>query len=156
MKTKQVTANQIVSLLARRHTKDVFLSECKTGYSWSRTAVCRRLDAWAMRKSWTKPYSYGYEIKVSRADWLRDRKWEEYLPFCTHFFIVTTPGVITDAKKEIPAEVGWLETSKKGGRLFIKKNAKYRKLQVPEDLYRYILMWRSEINDSQRGLEVVA
>jgi hypothetical protein len=48
-----------------------------------------------------------YEIKASRGDFLRDGKWERYLPFCTHFAFVAPAGAI--AKWELPRGVGLIE-----------------------------------------------
>jgi hypothetical protein len=48
-----------------------------------------------------------YEVKASRADFLRDAKWERYLPFCTHFAFVAPAGAI--ARFELDREVGLIE-----------------------------------------------
>lgn len=48
-----------------------------------------------------------YEIKASRADFLRDGKWENYLRYCTHFSIVCAAGVVQ--RWELPREVGLIE-----------------------------------------------
>ncbi|HEY0797748.1 MAG TPA: MmcB family DNA repair protein [Candidatus Baltobacteraceae bacterium] len=48
-----------------------------------------------------------YEIKSSRADFLRDDKWERYLPFCTHFAFVAPAGMI--ARWELNREIGLIE-----------------------------------------------
>jgi hypothetical protein len=49
----------------------------------------------------------GFEIKVSRADFLGDKKWQNYLPYCNRFYFATTPGVVEP--KELPDEIGLLE-----------------------------------------------
>ena len=71
-------ASDLLALLAKKHSADVFVPECKTGGTWAGTHL--RLDAWAMRRSWTHPTVWGYEIKVSRSDFLSDDKWVGYLP----------------------------------------------------------------------------
>ena len=48
-----------------------------------------------------------YEIKGSRTDFLRDAKWERYLPYCTHFAFVAPAGAI--AKWELPRGIGLIE-----------------------------------------------
>jgi len=48
-----------------------------------------------------------YEVKSSRADFLRDGKWERYLRFATHFAFVAPAGAIF--RWELPREVGLLE-----------------------------------------------
>jgi hypothetical protein len=48
-----------------------------------------------------------YEVKGSRTDFLRDAKWERYLPFCTHFAFVAPAGAI--AKWELERGIGLIE-----------------------------------------------
>jgi hypothetical protein len=48
-----------------------------------------------------------YEVKSSRADWLADKKWERYLPFCTHFAFVAPAGAI--APWELDRGIGLIE-----------------------------------------------
>jgi len=141
-----VTAQQIVKLLAQKHTGDVFVPECKDGPTVYGSH--RRLDAWAMKRSWAKPMVCGYEIKVSRSDFLQDEKWQDYLGLCTHFSFVSPTGVIR--LDETPKDAGLLWVSKTGGRLFTKKKAPRREICVPSDLYRYILMCRARIHDEHR------
>ena len=67
----KMTSNLIKSLLAVRHAKDVFVEECKNGPTHN-TKTLIKLDAWAMSRSWANPHTFGYEIKVSRSDFLSD------------------------------------------------------------------------------------
>jgi hypothetical protein len=146
------TARDIVGLLETRHSKDVFVSECKDGPTW--TAQHLRLDAWAMRKSWTKPWTYGYEIKVRRSDFLADDKWPGYLELCNYFLFVCPPHVIEP--HEVGEHIGLLWVSSTGTRLYTKRKPNLREVQIPEDLFRYILMSRAKIvrdtriNESRR------
>jgi len=48
-----------------------------------------------------------FEVKSSRSDFLRDAKWERYLPFCTHFAFVAPAGAIF--RWELAREVGLIE-----------------------------------------------
>jgi len=139
-----LTADQIVKLLAAKHAADVFVQECKDGPTVYGNHL--RLDAWAMLKSWSNPISYGYEVKVDRGDFLRDTKWRNYLPLCTDFYFVCPSGLIKP--EELPAEAGLLWVQKTGRGLTTKKKAPSRQVQVPEDLYRYILMCRLGPPDS--------
>lgn len=136
-----MTADHILDLLAAKHHKEVFVSECKNGPSQFTGHL--RLDAWVMFKSWTNPRTIGYEVKVSRSDFLADNKWRAYLPYCNEFYFVGPPGIIDVS--ELSAEAGLLVTSKTGARLFTKRKAPYRALAIPEDLYQYILMCRTRI-----------
>jgi len=103
----------------------------------------RRLDAWVMRKSWSNPLMIGYEIKVSRSDFLGDDKWPEYLKYCNEFYFVTPSGLVD--KEELPEGVGLIQCSKTGTRLFTKRKAVYRDIEPPSDLLKYIIMCRAEI-----------
>lgn len=49
----------------------------------------------------------GFEVKISRADFLGDDKWQTYLHYFNFFYFVTTPGLINP--KELPPEVYLLE-----------------------------------------------
>lgn len=65
----------------------------------------RRLDVLTVdiQSLWVR----GYEVKTSRADFISDKKWRDYLPFVNEFFFCAPPGTIT--KDELPPEVGLLE-----------------------------------------------
>lgn len=148
----EVRAVEVLALLAERHLGDVFVPECKSGPTHGAQHV--RLDAWAMRRSWSKPSTFGYEIKVSRSDFLRDDKWHSYLGLCSDFYFVTAHGICT--LSEIPEPAGWIEVSKTESRLFTRKKAPTRyNVAIPEDLFRYVLMCRSRISrhdlDERRG-----
>ena len=58
-------------MLEIRHSEDIYVPECKSGQSWGND-TCYRLDEWAMKKSYSKPLITGYEIKVSRNDFMND------------------------------------------------------------------------------------
>ncbi|MBE9509100.1 MAG: MmcB family DNA repair protein [Chloroflexi bacterium] len=117
------------------------MAECKGGPTW--TAVPDRLDAWAMRRSWTRPMIWGYEIKIARGDWIKDTKWRNYLQYCQEFYFVCPPHIIE--RDELPEEAGLIWTSKTGSRLYTKKRAPTRDVTVPQELWMYLLMWRAEI-----------
>lgn len=142
MKTNYI-AQELVDLLAARHSKDVFIPECKDGPTHYTSHV--RMDAWAMNKSWAHPVVAAYEVKVSRADFLKDNKWPAYLPLCNQFYFVAPAGLID--LSELPAEAGLLTCAGKGNgaRLLTKKKAPHRDVVIPEEVYRYILMCRVAI-----------
>lgn len=139
MREKYVS-DEIINLLSLRHSKDVFIPECKDGPTHYTSHV--RMDAWAMNKSWAHPVVSAYEVKVSRADFLKDNKWPAYLPLCNQFYFVAPAGLIDVS--ELPAEAGLLTAAGKGhgGRLITKKKAPHRDVTIPEEVYRYILMCR--------------
>lgn len=146
-----LTAKQVVGLLAARHTKDVFVAECKVGPTHAVGGRVPRLDAWAMPRSWSKPSVHGYEVKVARQDFLRDEKWAEYMTYCNCMWFVAPKSLIQ--LEELPPEVGLLEVSKNGKRLFTRRKAVERDVEIPEDLWRYVLMCRAVISERDIDLE---
>ena len=142
-------AQELVNLLASRHSKDVFIPECKDGPTHSKSHL--RMDAWAMNKSWAHPVVSAYEVKVSRADFLKDNKWPAYLPLCNQFYFVAPAGLIDVS--ELPLETGLLTAAGKGNgmRLLTKKKAPHRDIIIPEEVYRYILMCRVKIGPDNEG-----
>lgn len=135
-----MNAKQISALLAERHRDDVFVPECNLGSAWER---CPRMDAWAMRKSWSKPNVWGYEIKVSRGDFLQDGKWHEYLPYCNQFAWVCPWGLIQP--NEVGEGAGLIYVTKTGTRLMTKVKPVRRDVQIPDEIFRYVLMSRAQI-----------
>lgn len=146
-----LTAEQVVQALARKHSKDVFVPECKNGATWN--TQHRRMDAWVMPRSWAKPWVTAYEVKVTRADWHQDDKWPAYLPLCNIFYFACPWGLLDPA--EMPAEVGLRWVTSTGNRVITKKRAPLRQdVVIPEEVWRYILMFRAQIvPDWYRGPE---
>lgn len=140
MSKQYLTANTISELLSKKHEKDVFVPECNLGSAWAR---CRRMDAWAMKKSWSDQLTWGYEIKVSRSDFLNDEKWHEYLPFCHEFYWVCPWGLIQP--NEVGEGAGLMWVTKTGTRIIRKVKATRRDIQVPQELFQYVLMSRAQI-----------
>jgi len=146
-------SNTILNLLLCKHSDQLCVPECKTGSQWTSRQI-RQMDLWVMNKSWTKNWTMAYEIKVSRQDFLRDEKWREYLPFCNYFYFAAPPGIIQP--EELSAEAGLLIGSKNLKKLYMKKKAPYREVEIPERLWRYILMWRvNVIKDRNNYVPVV-
>ncbi len=139
-----VRASELLKLLDVKHNKDVFIPECKTGPTHYADS-CPRLDAWAMKRSWANFRTYGYEIKISRQDFLGDDKWRQYLDFCTDFYFVAPQGLIDP--NELPPEAGLIVASKNLVRLFTKKKAPSRDVALDPYLCQYILQSRVSIRD---------
>jgi hypothetical protein len=133
-----ISSDKILDLLEQKHSKSVFIRECKDGP----TQGCEhfRMDAWVMNRSWANACVTAYEIKVSRSDFLNDNKWNAYLKLCNSFYFVCPQGLID--VDELPADVGLIHVSATGTRLFTKKKAPVRQVQIPEEVFRYILMCR--------------
>lgn len=117
--------------LQNRHSDDIIIPEAmcaKNADKMDAGVTMRRLDYWIVKLSWARAAYTGYEVKVSRQDFLRDDKAHNYEPQCHNFIWVTAPGVVHD-KSEIPANHGWIEISKNGKRLLTKKKAPRLKVQ---------------------------
>lgn len=143
-----MTADQILRTLQARHSEDIFIPECKDGASGGNFS---KLDAWVMPKSWAHPALTGYEIKVSRSDFLGDEKWRAYLPMCNYLYFAAPSGLISP--QELAADVGLIEHSKKGSRMVVKKKAAYREIAPPTEVFRYVLMWRARIGPDRDGVK---
>ncbi len=137
----KLSSTTIFRLLTRRHSEDVFVGECKDGPTQGYSVGI--LDAWAMKKSWANPCFIGYEIKVDRQDFLRDNKWQRYLPSCNELYFACPTGLIRP--EEVPADCGLLWLSKNGAMLITKKKAPYRKIEPPVNLFLYLLMNRMKV-----------
>lgn len=140
----QVRASDITRLLKEKHRADFFISQVKNGPSMGGAGYVI-LDGWAMKKSWANPLTIGYEIKVSRQDFLKDRKWHNYLDYCNEFYFVTLNGII--ALDELPKEAGLMTVASTGKLLITKKKSVYRDVPIPEEFYRHILMSKMEADE---------
>ncbi len=72
-----------------------------------RVSLVGQLDVVSVRLSWSRPLPTGYEIKVSRTDFLSDirsEKWRKYLPSVERLYFCVPAGLV--AKGEVPAECG--------------------------------------------------
>lgn len=136
-----ITAAMIVRLLEQKHAKDIFVAECKDGPTHVGSHL--RMDGWAMPRSWSNPQVSAYEIKVSRQDFLQDNKWPAYLEYCNLFYFVTPPKLIDQS--ELPDGVGLIECTRNAARLLTRRKAAHRKVEIPESLFRYVLMSRATI-----------
>jgi len=85
---------------------------------------------------------WGYEIKVSRRDFLADDKWPQYLGLCNQFWFVTPPDLIKP--EELGNHVGLLAVAKTGNMLRTIRKAAHREIAPPVLLYQYLLMCRCQ------------
>ena len=63
--------------------------------------------------------------------------------YCSQFAFVCPWKLI--APEELPADVGLLYASQNGRRLYTKRKAASRHVEVPETLWRYLLMARTQV-----------
>ena len=124
-----MTENEIIRIIARdcRAKKLRFYAKVYTGRLHKGQE--RILDGMAFTQEYARMRSIGYEIKVSRADFLQDKKWPDYLPACNSFYFVCPPGIIRPA--DLPPDIGlyWVE---EGGLSLVKRSG--RRVVQPEDL----------------------
>lgn len=93
-----------------------------TGSAKSRTADAIAMSLWPSRGL----ELHGFEIKVSRADWLKElngsgAKSDAIGRFCDRWWIVATHGIVK--LEELPKGWGWMEVTKNGAGIKIKKHA---------------------------------
>lgn len=96
-KKKKVTSTDIKLALKDMHSgrASYFITECKTCSTYFPDPQGLLIfDGLAITKSYTKPNIIGYEIKVSRSDFLQDNKWHLYLQYCNEFFFVVPKGLV--------------------------------------------------------------
>ena len=85
---QKVTSTDIKKALAGFHEKDFFITECKTCSTYFPDPQgLLKFDGLAIRKSYTKPCITGYEVKVSRGDFLQDNKWHLYCNTAMSFIL---------------------------------------------------------------------
>lgn len=147
----RITEAIITDLLETKHSQDVFVPQCKDGATHYRVDPRHVLDVWTMARSWANPYCYGYEIKISRADFLGDAKWQGYLNLCNFFSFVCPPKVI--GVEELPDYVGLYWTSTTGTRLYTKRAPAFRDVVIPESLFRYVLMARTRVRNEYQSVD---
>ena len=136
-----VTAFEIKRALAEKHYKDFFITECKSGPTQIAAAgTLKILDGLAIKKSWTAPCFTGYEIKVSRSDFLRDAKFYTYEEICNCLYIVCPKGMID--RTELPESIGLMYYDPEKKTLTTRKRAIYRKIEYTPELLLYIIFSR--------------
>lgn len=141
-----MTEQSISRLLKERHEKDVFVTGCKTGGSWTNKGHLKILDGWAMVCSWAHPRMIVYEIKTSRADFFHDEKWMTYLKYGNEFYFVVPWKMV--APEEVPDQCGLIYVNKKGNKLYTRKKSAYINVQDFKPIYslmKYVLMSRAKI-----------
>ena len=138
-----VTSTDIKIALQKKHWKAFFLTECKSGSTYlTPVGDMKILDALAIRKSWTNPCFTGYEVKVSRSDFLRDSKFYRYEEIVNCLYLVCPKGMID--RTELPESVGLMYYDPDKKTLTTKKKAIYRKIEYSQDLLLYIIFSRLE------------
>jgi hypothetical protein len=98
-----------------------------TGSSQTRRADAIAVALWESYKM----SIIGFEIKSSRADWLKElktpEKSSEMIKYCNQWYVIANEGVVED--KELPDEWGWYECIT-NNRLLSMKKAKWKENQL--------------------------
>ncbi len=146
-----VSAQEISRCLSEKHKKtgDLYFDECKNGSTWFAKGEQLRLDGWAMNKSYAQPTYTGYEIKVDRNDFVRDEKWERYLPYCHRFYFVYPRGLIKMNEITDP-NVGLIYYNRDSPvqKLRTVKTCHKRKIDTPPaEFFQYLLFSRVDKED---------
>jgi len=135
---KSVSALEIKKALAKKHgNREFFITECKTGPTGTGML---QFDGLAIYKSWAHPNIVGYEVKVSRSDFLRDAKYTRYMPYCHEFYFVTPTGMVQ--RQEVEENIGLMWYNPMTGGLTTKKKAIHRDIEINSELLLYIIMNR--------------
>lgn len=138
---ERVTSTDIKRALADKHWKDFFLTEVKSGPT--QLAVpgdLKILDGLAVRKSWTATCFTGYEVKISRGDFLRDAKFYTYEELCNCLYIVCPKGMID--RTEVPESVGLMYYDPGKKTITTRKKAIFRKIEYSPEMLLYIIFSR--------------
>ncbi len=114
-----MTTDELYALLAKRYAYPEYalLPQVRNaaGFGASRTADAIAFSLWPSRGLTIT----AYELKISRGDWLRERKdpakAEETAKYCHEIFVVTPYGLIEP--KELPPTWGLLAANKAGTQL---------------------------------------
>lgn len=137
----KVTAQDIKYALSRKHKEDFFLTEVKNGSTWMSKELAI-MDGLAIKKSWAKPCLTGYEIKVSRSDFMNDEKWPVYKELCHRFYFACPKDLIKP--EELPDDVGLIWFNPENKNLYTRKKSKFRDIEMSADMFYYIILSRLE------------
>lgn len=139
--TYKVTALDIKKALAEKHYQDFFMTEVKNGSTYFPPAGgLRILDGLAIAKSYTRPCFTGYEIKVSRSDFLRDAKYHTYSTLVNQLYVVCPKGMID--KAELPEAIGLMYYYPDKKTIATRKKAIFRGVEYSADMLLYIIYSR--------------
>jgi hypothetical protein len=129
----------ITKALQSKHDNlgDIFAAQVKLGPAGSKI-----MDAVAIKKTWSPKTVIGYEIKVSRQDFLKDQKHPVYMQNCNIFYFVTLKDIVKEG--ELPEGAGHMIYNPDTDKLRIVKKAPYRNTPVNPDILLHIMFWKAE------------
>lgn len=129
--TQKDTETTVTQLLRSKYSGQhwAFVAQVPNGTAMNKSRTC---DGMAMGLWPSKGlHLHGFEIKVSRSDWLAEIQLPEkavaFSRYCHFWWIVAPPGIIK--LEEVAAEWGVQEVTKSGQRLRVKKAASLLSLE---------------------------
>lgn len=136
MKVREI---DISNALKEKHERaeDIFAAQVKIGPAGSKI-----MDAVAIKKTWSPRTVIGYEIKVSRQDFLNDQKHPVYMDNCNIFYFVTPKDIIHEG--ELPVGAGHMIYNPDTNKLRTVKKAPYRKQPINPDVLLHIMFWKMD------------
>jgi len=149
----KVTSKDIIQALERRYTDDkyIFESEVKNGSTWMSKKLYR-FDAVAIKKTWSRPDVHIFEVKVSKSDFRRDKKWQNYLEYCNLFSFACPHGLI--GKGDLPDGIGLIWYKPDTGCIRTIRRPKYVVRSLRPQMLLYLLMYRSGRPRTKLGVYV--
>ena len=132
-----ISEGMITKALKEKHEnlEDIFAAQVKIGPMGSKI-----MDAVAIKKTWSPRTVIGYEIKVSRQDFLKDEKYPVYMENCNIFYFVAPKGVIKEG--EIPEDAGLMIYNESySNKLWTAKKAPYRDIPINPDILLHIMLF---------------
>jgi len=141
-----MTEHDIIEALRVKCAGDAFFDRAKLGPTWGGRGL-RIMDAVSLRKSWARPCINGFEVKITRPDFLRDEKWPDYLDVCNRFYWACPKGLIKP--DEIDKRCGLIWVNEKGI-AHTRTAARYRQIEPPDGLLMYLIMTR--LDNPYKGL----
>lgn len=134
----RMRSDEVLHCISRRLPQDAFFAEVRNGPSqYVAKGALYKLDAIHVRKSWSRPCITGYEVKVSRSDFLHDTKWPGYLPYCNELYFACPYGLIQ--AEEVDARVG-LIWCRPDGSCLTRKKALFRDIETPVGMLYFLIM----------------
>lgn len=133
-----ISEGMIIKALKEKHEKleDIFATQVEI-----KSAGSKRMDAVAIRRTWSPRTLIGYEIKTSRQDFLKDEKYPVYMENCNIFYFVAPKGVIKEG--EIPEDAGLMIYNESySNKLWTAKKAPYRDIPINPDILLHIMFWK--------------
>jgi len=128
-----------------------FIHQCLRGMAGSNAVYVKeftygsyRIDSIIidLRKRWIR----GFEIKMTRADFLKDEKWQSYTEFTSSLSIVCPDGLITPEEINKPFGLLYVKNGADHGRTlrWVKKPTRFQRRDGMAWLYLYLRVLEKE------------